>query len=57
MIDHNKLLMTKLNPEILAEKREINRELTSDELETVFGGGGAWTCDASAGDPVCTIRK
>jgi hypothetical protein len=43
----------KLNPEIPAE-----RELTSDELELVFGGAlpPVWHCDASAGDPVCTQK-
>jgi hypothetical protein len=50
MIDPNNI---KLNPEIPAEQ-----ELTSDELELVFGGAlpPVWHCDASGGDPVCTQR-
>jgi hypothetical protein len=50
MTDPNNI---KLNLEIPAEP-----ELTSDELELVFGGAlpPVWHCDASAGDPVCTQK-
>jgi hypothetical protein len=49
MIDPNNI---ELNSEIPAE-----RELTSEDLDLVFGGIGLLVCDASAGAPTCTQKR
>jgi hypothetical protein len=45
--------MTTLNTEIPAEKRELNDELTPDELEVVSGGWLAWSAWVQPDPPPC----